>query len=499
LKTNQSGLEKQQNMLKKSEKCRGCPFFGDGLGFVPAEINPGSHVLILAQNPGEMEEQGVKVTGYQGKHAITEPHPPAPLIGPTGFYMNREFLPIAGMTRESASYDNAIRCRHNHTNNLPPLTNPEMREALWHCHQAYSQVPLTTELIVAQGEYALYAMTQKGMEVGHKVSDWRGYVLPLTPIGAVQETVNDVWTPTKPHVFYEGVSVDHTPVLVVNHLASLFKQPEMTIPAKRDWSKIPRILAGNWPQMPPKILTSPPPLWPTKFAFDTEYVPSNNHLIRYSMAYPPVGLFKPEVVLNIVVRVVEREEALYSSTVLTGKPTLILQNADADLDHFESIAGVNLQQGYTFEDTMHAHAVLHSGQPHDLNFLGSMYSPFNRWKHLVDTNPIVYAGCDAASTWYSWEALAREFKRDPQSEKVYREYQLPLVNIIRRAKSKGIRVNQANALRITNELQADVNELNTKAEALVGWPINIASNDQTALQLYKVEQIQDFALPGRKK
>jgi len=178
------------------------------------------------------------------------------------------------------------------------------------------------------------------------------------------------------------------------------------------------------------------------------------------------------------------------------KPTLILQNADADLDHFEEIAGAN---EYTFEDTMHAHAVLWSGQPHDLNFLGSMYAPFNRWKHLEYTNPIVYSGLDAAGTWYAWEALAREFRRDPQSEKVYREYQLPLVNIIRRAKSKGIRVNKENALRITGELKDAVDRLNIKAEALVGWPINIASNDQTALQLYEVEQIQDYALPGRKK
>jgi len=470
-------------MLPKPDKCKGCPFYGDGQGFVPAEINPGSRVLMMAQNPGENEEKGEKVIGYQGKLALTENVPPAPLIGPTGFYMAREFLPIAGMTRESASYDNAIRCRKGHSNFLPPLTNPQMREALEHCHHAYFQVPTTTELIVAQGEYALYAMTQKGLEVGHKVSDWRGYVLPLSPLGLPETIINDVWTP--------GPLYYSVPVLVVNHLAALFRSPELIMPAKYDWSKIPRILANKWPQKPPAILTSGPPVWPDKFAFDTEYVPSNNHLIRYSMAYPA-----PSENLEMVVRVVEREEALYGGAVLMTKPTLILQNADADLDHFEEIAGAN---EYAFEDTMHAHAVLWSGQPHDLNFLGSMYAPFNRWKHLEYTNPIVYSGLDAAGTWYAWEALAREFRRDPRSETVYREYQLPLVNIIRRAKSKGIRVNQENALRITGELKDAVDRLNIKAEALVGWPINIASNDQTSLQLYEVEQIQDYALPGRKK
>jgi len=439
----------------------------------------------MAQNPGDMEEKGEKVTGYQGKHTITEPHPPAPLIGKTGFYQDREFLPIAGLQRTDASYDNAIRCRHNHTNNLPPLTNPQMREALEHCHRAYFKMPNSTELIVAQGEYALYAMTQKGMNVGHKVSDWRGYVLPYAPIGTGEWAINDVWTPIQ--------AISPVPVLVVNHLASLFKQPESIMPAKRDWSKIPRILAGKWPQKPPEILTFAPSLWPDKFAFDTEYVPHNNHLIRYSMAYPNLTTG------NLVVRVVERSDAYgWTGAVFPGKSTLILQNADADLDHFEEIAITN-KEDYKFEDTMHAHAVLWSGQPHDLNFLGSMYAPFNRWKHLEYTNPIVYSGLDAAATWYAWEALEREFQRDPQSEHVYRKYQLPLVNIIRQAKSKGIRIHQENALRITNELKVDVDELGIKAEALVGWPINIASDDQTAKQLYEVERIQEVALPWSKK
>ena len=223
-------------MLSKPEACRGCPFYGDGLGWVPAEINPGSRVLMVAQNPGDMEERGEKVIGYQGKLAITEPHPPAPLIGPTGFYQDREYLPIAGMTRQDASYDNAIRCRPDHTNNLPPLTNPQMREALRHCSDAYYEMPSDTELIVAQGEYAMYALTQQGMEKGHKISDWRGYILPHIPYAEPEQIANDVWTPK---------ASDPTPVLVVNHLAGLFKQPEMIMPAKYDWSKIPRILAGK--------------------------------------------------------------------------------------------------------------------------------------------------------------------------------------------------------------------------------------------------------------
>src|SRR2546428_7763535 len=98
-----SQSRRRGTVLAKPPACQGCPFYGDGQGFVPGELR-GSPVLVYGQNPGAEEEA-------QGK----------PFVGATGATMERNYFKVSGLSREDVSLDNAIRCRYKNANELPPL------------------------------------------------------------------------------------------------------------------------------------------------------------------------------------------------------------------------------------------------------------------------------------------------------------------------------------------------------------------------------------------
>jgi uracil-DNA glycosylase len=446
-------------MLPKPDACKGCPFFGDGQGFVPDTINDQAEVFIYAQNPGKDEEHGEHFDG-ETYHPTT----PQPLIGRTGHMMDKSFLPVAGLTRDQVSVGNAIRCRYKHYNDLPPLDHVIMRDALWHCHTKHFKLPAKTRLVVVQGEYALYALTQQGNEKHRKISDWRGYVLPLEPLTEPRSLSSSIYHPG---------DAGSIPVLASYHLAYLFRDPTAGLITKWDWRKIPRILKGTWPRRVPTIQDGPPQTWPARSAFDTEFVPETNKFLCYSLAYPSA---KGDG--SLVLRV---SEQLEPGAVL-GKSLVVMQNATADLPFLEKML-----KEFTYDDIMHAHAVLWSDFPHDLGFLGSLYSSLNRWKHLVDLNPKLYSAGDAYATWEIYEELEKEFDRDAASRNVYRNIQLKLIPIIRAAEAKGVAVNPATAKTAFEKRQAVLDELALRAQAIVGWPINLRSNDQVKHQLYELE------------
>lgn len=169
-------------MLPKPHECRECPLWGDGEGFVPDEIVD-APVLILAQNPGADEEAGMKVTGheYAGRRRVPvkEPYPrgPAPLIGETGYQMEQDYFPVAGLERGSVSLANVLKCRQlvtdarglkKRTNDLP--TGKILAQAVAHCTMAHLRVPESTTLIVAMG-----ALSAKFLGCPGSVSAWRGF------------------------------------------------------------------------------------------------------------------------------------------------------------------------------------------------------------------------------------------------------------------------------------------------------------------------------------
>lgn len=431
------------------------------MGFVPDKLNDQAEVFIYAQNPGDHEELGERWTG-----TMYEMHKPEPLIGKTGYALDKDYLPKAGLSRDAVSVGNTIRCRDGDSNNLPPLGEVKAQQALLHCHLNHFKLPPATKLIVAQGEYALYAMTQRGLEKNDGITDWRGYLLPYQPIGSNWTFYNDIWMPAPSRPI---------PVYATYHIAFTFRSPIAGLITMLDFQKISRILKGTWPEQLPLVKEGPPQKWPAVAAFDTEYVPENKFFLMYSM-YDGNQL-----------RV---SQQLDPGVIMDGsKYHLIMHNSPADLTFVERMfMGIP----FSYDDTMHAHAVLWSDFPHDLGFLGSLYANINRWKHLMQTNSLVYSAADALATWDVWEHLKQEFTRDQQSWNIYKNIQLRLVPIIRDAEAMGIRVNQDVVDAHWEREQVFVQEQIQQAHAILGWPLNLRSNDQVKHELFGIQKLTEL-------
>lgn len=406
--------------------------------------------MVVGQNPGEEEEaSGV------------------PFVGATGTYMGRHFFPPAGLARGEVSIANTYRCRWQGENELPELKTQLARQAMLHCTQAHFKVPNGTRLIVAQGAYALYMLTGEGLGKGRTVSGWRGYALPYTPAPRTPVPSLDIWTPRPTDL----------PVLVTLHLAALLRDMSMYPALQHDWAKVPLMLAGKWPVPMPPIEAVAPSEWPEEIAFDTEYNPVTRELHRFSVAGEAQGATRTWVV--------EAHDAPYT-TPFTGVKRVWTQNAWADLPYWRRFGG----QLTSVEDTMLAHSVLWSDMPHDLEFLGSLYGLTNRWKHLMYGNPTVYAGADAFNTLAVGQSLQRQLARDPGSEYVYRHAVLPLIPIIERAEADGQLVDQVRAKLIARALAEKTKRAAVRAQAVVGWPINIGSPPQVARELYDIAGVK---------
>ena len=388
------------------------------------------------------------------------------------------FLKVAGLTREDISYSRAIRCKWKGTNDLPPITQTVTREALAHCTRAHLRIPSAARLWVALGDYGAQVLTGEG------IGDWRGYLRPVSgralPESLRLDGVNEPWIPN---------AQDHK-VLVSVWPPDLHKQPSLTMATRADWSKVARIMAGKWPRRPPSYLENPVKVWPAEFAFDTEYYYTDGSslttLIRYSLAW---GTGDNECT------VVERGD--HRLPVLQGKPRVVSQYAPADMRHLDRLSGgrgdglsASFWNTFTIEDAVWKHAVLWSDQDHDLNYLGSIYSSFNRWKHLSTENPRLYSALDACGLFEIDTALQRELDADPQSKRVWEGIDRPALGEFVRAQYRGLRTDPARVQQVIGQLEEVMLKASRKGVASVGWPINVGSDKQTAHQLYKVEGLK---------
>ena len=456
--------------MKKPAGCAGCAFYQDGQGFVPDELRDGAAVLIVGQNPGAEEVEQAR-----------------PFVGKTGQMMEK-YLRDAGLTREDVSVGNAIRCRWRGTNELPKINERMVRDALNHCSRAHFLIPSGTRLIVAQGDYAAMQLT------GGTVGEWRGDVRP-----ALLRHISNVAEPWVP-------APNDLPVLLTVHLARLFREPSLTLPTRLDWTKIPRILAGKWPRKPPKFNLEAPKKWPEVFAFDTEYwheegtAPTSARLTRWSASW---GTEDGETC------VVETGHGTPGYGYIRTPPRVITQYAPADVHHLARLTGTTWQTGrggldrrsmpdeersvwntFNIEDTVWKHAVLWSDHPHDLNYLGSIYSSFNRWKHLGNSDPILYSGLDAVGLLEVDRALERELDADPQSRKVWETIDRPALGEFVRAQYQGQRTDPSRVNEVVSMLQAETVDAQRKAQAICGWPVNLASNPQVGHRLYDIEGLK---------
>lgn len=319
------------------------------------------------------------------------------------------------------------------------------------------------------GDYSAYAMTGT-----FDSTDWRGYVKPY--IGNGYQEREEPWVP----------GAQDIPVLITMHIARLFREPEYTLATRHDWSKIQRILRRTWPVRPPTFAECPPSPWPQRFAFDTEFNPStydgDTSLVRYSMSW---GVHDEQTC------VVEEEDI--KTPLVAGRLTVVTQSAPADIYRLAKVVGIPARDVWTtfrIHDTIVKHAVLHPDHPHDLNYLGSIYASINRWKHLADDHPQLYAGCDAFGTLEVDNALERELDADPRSRWIYENVDGPAHRIFVDAQRRGVRTDPERITEVVGVLETATQDAQAHARAAVGWPINLGSSQQVGHQLYTVEGIK---------
>lgn len=452
-------------MILKGPGCMGCPAYSRGRFMCPDDRKPGARVIIVAQNPGQDEIDGrhfVRYTGPDAGGEIYEADEPRPMIGKTGYELDKHFLPLAGLRRDDVECRNVVRCRLNESNDLPPLTTTMAREMVRHCQRSYWKEPNEGQTLVALGAYALWALTGEyegdeedsdaaddDLRAPRSIDGWRGWALPYLPV----------------HRDVEGGGSLVT-VFATYHPAFYWRAHWLKPVGRSDWARLGKLLKGTWPEPFPTMYDYSPAITPQSFAFDTEYNPWTRELHRFSVAWrSPQD--EPSIYV-VEARDVERVQPMPPWHV-------IAQNIEADWPFIAPIFG---REPDDWDDTMLMHGVLHGTLRHNLDFMGSCYARHNRWKTLQETNPQVYAGMDALATWDIHHALERELARDAQSAALYQLELKPLVPILLARPS--VNLNAMHIVQAVQLLSAEQDELGRKAQALAGWPINIGSADMVA-------------------
>lgn len=482
--------------VPKNTYCVGCPFEHKGKYMVPDKINPQSEVMLIAQNPGLQEERGQKIVKYEwsgGKRwPIMEDVPAQPLIGSTGHMIATQLWKHvqAGVKFEDVSLANVIKCRPDNKNTLPPIEQRDTRLAIMHCTQHQMHIPPAVKYILALGQVSLWYTTRQ-----KSVEDWRGYALPF------RLDHDHVMAKPRPVDFY----FDHTDarwhttpiVMPTFHPASLFKgqfdgddsgqsggNKRFFHAIHHDFMKFGQLIRGEWPLPLPAIQHNQvPDIWPTYAAFDTEYNPDDYKVYMWSLADTAGALY----VIDDP-RIVSKRIGADSTKLVT----LIEQNLLADVRHLPLL--MDTSKIKVIEDTMFAHSVLWTGEPHDLSYILSMYGQFNRHKHLgniyepddIHDIDILYAGLDAYTTLHhAWKGMLTEFKQDQRSWEVYRKYRLPLAYLIGNSEAKGIKVDRQRLQYIEELFVQEIATLQDAARQLTNDEyFNLGSSYQVADVIY---------------
>jgi len=184
----------------------------------------------------------------------------------------------------------------------------------------------------------------------------------------------------------------------------------------------------------------------------------------------------------------QREGVRLSVAALVGGHHVIYHNAIADIGVMRMHGfNVTVADHFKLDDTMQAHAVLHSEEKHKLEYLGSQGGKLPEWKHLKDEDPEAYNAGDLVQTDYVWEWLADQFTRDPGAERIYRTQNLPLLPIVIESEEVGLRVNKAKVYPLRDRCAERCDQAVKVAQAYAGYPLNIGSPAQLQDYLYRVE------------
>ena len=219
-------------------------------------------------------------------------------------------------------------------------------------------------------------------------------------------------------------------VLGVIHPADLFREPRQRVPAMSDWSRIPRLLSGEWPlPIPPRIVVRDNDPVATidaavrwldavpataHVAVDTEYRTDNHKLLLWGCAARVDGVVGGVQIEWPRLPLWARDVLCQTIGELMGRCPVVMQNMAADVPVVEQNMGIAYDTYRRLDDLMLAHALLWSEWPHSLEFIASLYSPYPKQKHLSQTDPLAYHWGDCIDTLASWEHVRRELYGGPE-------------------------------------------------------------------------------------
>jgi uracil-DNA glycosylase family 4 len=383
---------------------------------------PGNR-LVIAEAPGEVESE------------LGEP-----LVGPSGSWLRgREvdgkrtggLYKAAGVDEATVSRCNVLNCRP--PNNVFP-TDPEARsyislkeaqQAVDHCYHTHV-VPILRsrdwKRIDILGGKALQTVCEINPAHGNGITRWRGSPLPVPVI----DSERPLAIPTI-------------------HPAAL----------ARDQSLIPAVISDLKKSLivPPEHYDTHPSLQTveafqaTEFAFDIE-----------------TNRFTGEVLLVGLCAKAFEAIVVPAKGRYLDELRRIFRNASDIVGHnciqfdLPVLEGLGITSDAKVWDTMLMQHLLQPDLPHDLGFVGSIYTNKPAWKHLSETDPELYCARDTDVTWQAYRQLKPQLRAENLLN-LYERVQVPLARLCHLMHTTGIRINSARLTEVRAQLLVERTEL----------------------------------------
>ena len=453
--------------------------YQSGKGFVPDQHGSNPKVVILGQNPGKDEETGQRVTGYFEGTPEYEACEPGPFMGATGYMLRKKFIPYLNVPEENISYCNVIKCRWQQRNDLPP--EHILREAVRHCTEHHLNIPKDMP-VIAQGALAFHYNTGQvywPAPERDSINSWRGFLGKNNTFATI-------------------------------HIANFLRDPKQKFIGRMDWKKAGLWLSKQWPQELPtcKVVTADTQESEIVDFFrganghllycDTEFDREKKFLTLFGAGYRD----KQGQIHGIQMRrdgsVPTHVQHWFKAAFRTfiQNNTTGWHNFQADLPVLRAAWGISFSEYYQLEDSMLAHALVDSELPHDLGFCASLFSQYDKLKHLSGIDFLKYNWGDVVTGLETLELCHAAFDQDPSLWDVYRKQSIPVARHLLTGSIYGIKIDEERVLSAREEVQRYIEELDQYIQ-LYAPGLNIRSKQQLRAWFYDYEGMK--AQRGRVK
>lgn len=450
-------------MLKKPNGCAGCPFEKQPDYLCPTSVDS-PKLVILSDYPTEKQCDEADVWG-----------------GESGHYLKHNLVPQAGVTPEEVQVEYAIKCRVPYGYEKKKGGKAGIEQAVSQCRQ-YLKIQRSAEAVVCHGDIA------------------------ATYYGGVPST-------EKFRGFLGNWKVQEKPTYIVKSTAEIMKAMRMIIPTKSDWRKLRAYREGQWPKEVPhrEIAWGGVSAWMEEDIYqtlhdaklcvvDTEYDTKDDTIYPGILEMIGVLLWDGKNITGYQFpwksySVQQKEHAGdVLKDIFLSTPT-VMHNLMADVPVLEPHLKMGYSDYHQIHDTMLLHALLYAEWPHDLGFLESLYSPYDKMKHLSGTDPFLYNWGDCLSTFSAWQVLEAEAKKDGFAWDIYNTQSLPLSVPRLEARKRGVRLDKGFLASWFKEMSIRKEYARQVAVAWCGYEINPGSDQQVTAQLIH----EGFALKKNRK